>query len=159
MKYTVPRKMKPMKLVEMQVEWWNMHEVGPKGFWKVDREANPVINAWHSYARWGARLFGLIHNGAVVSFCAAKFYTTRPEVHIYLNYTPKEFRGQGYAQELKRQLFALIEAARWKDGQPYTTITVDCQTSEGDRLYADGTVTGTNKYGNVQKSYQLQDVK
>ncbi len=145
------RKMKAIKLVEMQKEWWAMYEVGPNGFYATDYESNPVINAWHSYFFWGARLFGLINNGEVVSFCAAKFYKTKPEIHIYLNYVPKPHRGKGYGKEMKRQFFELVR----KEG--FSTITVDCQTPEGERLYADGTVTGKNKYGSIQRLDELNN--
>jgi predicted GNAT family acetyltransferase len=126
------RKMKQIKLVEMQKEWWGMYEVGPNGFYTTDYESNPVINAWHSYSFWGARLFELVHDGEVVSFCAAKFYKTKSEVHIYLNYVPKSHRGKGHGKEMKRQFFELVK----KEG--FSTITVDCQTPGGDRLYSDG---------------------
>ena len=131
MKYTVPRKMKPMKLVEMQKEWWNMYEVGPKGFYRTDKPAGPVIADWHSLPTWGCRLFGLVHDGAVVSFLAASFRKREPVVHINLTYTPQEVRGKGYAREMKRQFWEFCKQ------ESRSGITVDCQTPEGEALRDD----------------------
>jgi len=141
--------MKQKKLVEMQPEWWNMYEVGPKGFYRTDKGSGPVIMDWHRYTMMGCRLFGLIHEGQVVSFLAAGFRKKKPEVHIYLTYTPQEHRAKGYAKELKRQFWELCT----KQGIP--TITVDCQTPEGEALFADGATVSTNKHGRPQKRYEI----
>jgi predicted GNAT family acetyltransferase len=150
MKYTVPRKMNQKKLVQMQPEWWNMYEVGPKGFYRTDREAHPVIGDWHRYTMMSCRLFGLIYQGQVVSFLATGFRKKKPVVHIYLTYTPQEFRGKGYAREMKRQFWELCK----QEGR--SAITVDCQTPEGEALFKDGENVGVNKHGRPQKSYLVQ---
>jgi hypothetical protein len=149
MKYSVPRKMKPMKLVEMQKEWWNMYEVGPHGFYRNDKPAGAVIMDWHRYAMIGARLFGLTHEGQVHAFFAVAFRKKEPAAHIHLAYVPVRSRGKGYSRELKRQFFELAQ----KEG--IAQITVDCMTPEGEALFKDGVVIGTNKHGRPKKEYRL----
>jgi predicted GNAT family acetyltransferase len=150
MKYTVPRNMKPMKFVEMQKEWWNMYEVGPYGFYRNDKPSGPVIMDWHRYTMMGCRLFGLMHKGQVHAFFAVGFRKKHPTAHIYLAYVPIRSRGKGYARELKRQLWELCKA------ENIQTITVDCQTPDGEALFKDGENLGVNKHGRPQKSYRVQ---
>jgi hypothetical protein len=57
---------------------------GPNGFYRTDKEAGPVIMDWHRYTMFGCRLFGLTHDGAVVSFLTAGFRRKQPAIHIYL---------------------------------------------------------------------------
>jgi predicted GNAT family acetyltransferase len=151
MKYTAPRKMNPMRLVEMQPEWWNLFEVGPYGFYRTDKPSGPVIMDWHRYTMMGARLFGLTHKGQVHSFMAVAFRKKEPVAHIYLAYVPIRSRGKGYAKELKRQFFELAKA------EGIQTVTVDCMTPEGVALFKDGTDAGVNKHGRPQKSYDLRN--
>lgn len=151
MKYKAPRKMNPIKLVEVTAvpEIWNMYEVGPYGFYTQDRASHPVIGDWHRYTMMGCRLFVLNHKGQNHSFLAAGFRKREPVAHIYLTYTPLRSRGQGYAKELKRQFFDLCKA------EGIQTITVDCQTPDGEALFKDGVTAGKNKHGRPQKSYSL----